>query len=103
MKEAEYFQRARDDAGFRRDKIRELREHKSLTGWALVCIGGLLAVIWITLSLLERRWLNLGGALSSMILIAAVYGNTCTRLAALETMDGKTTEPSGEPQQASPR
>ena len=103
MKEAEYFQRARDDAGFRRDKIVELKEQKSLTGWMLLCIGGLLTAVWLVASIMERRWLDLGSSLSSIILAAWVHSNARTRLAALEAMDGNVVAPAPRSLESSAR
>ena len=93
MKEAEYFQQARDDADFRRSKISELKAHKKFTGWMLVTFCVIVVILTLLVGLTEGKWHDMGNMLGSIILMAWVYTNTGTRLAALEAMDGKVTAP----------
>lgn len=90
MKEAEYFQKASQDADYRREKIEELRDFSKVTLGLLIGFGALEAAYILYVAIAERRWpLTFDGMLGSIILMAWMHTNNKTRLAALKVMDGK--------------
>jgi len=94
MKESEYFQKAFRDADYRQAKITELRDHARFTFGLVLGFVAVAAACRLYVGIVEHRWpFTFDSMWGSCILMAWVYTNTKTRLAALEAMHGKQPEP----------
>ncbi len=88
MKEAEYYQKAMADAGFRQEKINELREHRRFTLIVALFIATVALSAGVYEGVAHGHWFEgLGSTWGSVMLGGWVYSVTQTRLRALEAME----------------
>ena len=89
-KEIAFYQRAFEDAGFRRQEIDNLRHMKHGMLAVSICCGVLVLVAALCIGVSSGSWLEtLMPSCLPLVFVASVWENHSTRLAALEAIDEK--------------